>query len=104
MLRGSVKAVAPSIASRKYSTSTPLSAAALENVQSTRTAWVARMIGDSSLACATWKATTTGFGVAPPLAFAVPGVGPGERGDASQFAGSFDPALVLNRWSERPLY
>ena len=63
-----------------------------------------RMVGDSSLACKTVKRLTTGFGVVRLTVFAVPGVGPGETGEASQFAGSLLEADGLTRSSERPLY
>ena len=103
-MRGSLYAVAPSIASTKYSTCGDVSAAVDENCAVMRTFCAERIVVLSSLACTTLNATTTGFGTLSETAFAAPGVGALASGDASQFAGSLPSALALTRWSERPLY
>ena len=94
--------------SRKYSTCTFVSETVLEKVQVTVTPAVERMT--FSPLCKAEIAVTTGFGTARVTMFAAPGVGWSAKvaatagRTATQLAGSFEEAVTLTRWSERPLY
>ena len=89
--------------SRKYSTPTLLRPAVELKVARTATCCDARIMAAPLLSCVRLCATTTGFGTAWVTDCAAPGVGP-ESGEASQFAGSLEPAETLTRCSDLPLY